>query len=528
MRHFLAALLAAGLLGVSPAAHAHAGLVASEPADGARLDAAPSELVLRFDESVTPLALRVNGPAASEIALPPPSSVLRATLPAGLGEGIHVVSWRVVSADGHPVSGAFAFGVGRAVVPAATVADTSRAATWSVALMGLRYAFYLTFALAAGGALFRLLVTEPPCRVRRGIAAAAVLGIGVAALGIGCLGGLLAEAPLGALLLTGTWRLGAGSPFAISLGVSAAGLALCGAAALRAVPAARWLGAAGAVVAALGFPLAGHAATAEPRWLAAAALTTHALAAALWLGAFWPLLALLADRGGDALAEVERFSRRALLGVAALLAAGIILAALRLPSPAALAGSDYGRLVLAKTAGFVILLALAAWNRQRLTPALAAGRSLAGRALSRSILAEIGIAALVLGVTTVLVRTPPPGETHDHAHHAPVRRDIAIATELGGRSALLILAPGQVGANRIALWLGSSPPAEVWAELEQPALGLGPLRRRLQPDGQGWYAYTGSELAAPGRWTIRLELLVSDFEQVTGEVSADLLPPGRR
>jgi copper transport protein len=282
------------------------------------------------------------------------------------------------------------------------------------------------------------------------------------------------------------------------------------------------------MVAALGFPLAGHAATAEPRWLAAMALTTHALAAALWLGAFWPLHALLADRGGDALAEVERFSRRALLGVAALLAAGIILATLRLPSPAALAGSDYGRLVLAKFAGFAILLALAAWNRQRLTPALATGRVLAGRTLSRSILAEMGIAALVLGVTTVLVRTPPPAATHEHAHYAPVRPDIAIATELGGRSALLVLAPGQVGANRIALWVKSPPPAEVWVELEQPALGLGPLRRRLQPDGQGWFAHAGPELAAPGRWTIRLELLVSDFEQVSGEVSADLLPAGGR
>src|SRR3954470_15781008 len=126
MQHFLAALLAAGLLRLSPAARARAVLVASEPADGARLDAAPSELVLHFDEPVTPLALRVVGPAVGEVTLPPQGAVLRVTLSAGLGEGIHVVSWRVVSADGHPVAGAFTFGVGHAVVPTDTVADTSR------------------------------------------------------------------------------------------------------------------------------------------------------------------------------------------------------------------------------------------------------------------------------------------------------------------------------------------------------------------------------------------------------------------
>jgi copper transport protein len=314
VRLILTALLAFALLGWPPPAQAHASLVASEPADGAHLDAAPTELLLRFDELVMPLSLRVTGPGTGELLLPPPGTFLQAVLPAGLGEGIYVVSWRVVSADGHPVAGAFAFGVGRTEVPAVAPADTSRVAVWASTLMGLRYAFYLAFVVGAGCALFRLLVTEPPRRVRHGIMAAAALGICIAGFSIGCLGGLLAEAPPGGMLLAGIWQLGASTPLATSLSVSASGLVLCGAAALRTGSAARWLGAAGAVVAALGFPLAGHVATAEPRWLAVAALTTHTLAAALWLGAFWPLRVLLAEHGGDAQADVERFSRWALLG----------------------------------------------------------------------------------------------------------------------------------------------------------------------------------------------------------------------
>lgn len=529
MRHLLLTLLIAALFGWSPVALAHAALVASEPTDSAQLEAAPAAILLRFDEVVTPLSLRVAGPGLGEVAPPDPDSTLRVVLPPGLGEGVYLVSWRVVSADGHPVAGAFSFGVGRAAPPVTTAPDVGRTTNWSRALTVLRYGFYLAFALSAGGALFRVFVVEPPYRVRRGITVAAVFGIFIAALSVGGLGGLLADAPVGALLRVDTWRLGTGTPFATSLGVSSAGFALCGFAALRTGRLARGLGAVGAVVAAIGFPLAGHAATAEPRWLAAMALTVHALAIAFWLGAFWPLRVLLTERGMGPAEAVTRFSRGALFGVAVLLVAGIVLAALRLPSPAALVGSDYGRLVLAKIVGFAVLLALAAWNRQRLTPRLAAGQARAGVALSRSILAEMGVAALVLGLTAMLVRTPPPGAAHGHAAHdhmaeASARREVTVATELGGRPVLVVLTPGRVGPNRIAVWLGAPAPVEAWAELAQPALGLGPLRRRLVPDGAGSFVHEGPEMAAPGRWNIRLELLVSDFEQISGEIAVDLPP----
>ena len=507
---------------------AHAALIASEPADGARLSAAPRVVELRFDEVVTPLSLGIAGPGLGVLPLPPPGEVLRLALPDGAGEAVYIVSWRVVSADGHPVAGAFAYIVGAGALPAAPTAPTARAPGWVAALASLRLALYLLVAAGAGGALFRALVAEPPARIRRGIVIASTLGVLVAAASVGSFGGLLADAPAGGLLQAATWRLAVGTPFAASLTVAAAGLAIAAVTALRPGRLAAGLGGIGAVVVALGMPLAGHAATAEPRWLAATALATHVLAIVYWLGAFWPLQALLAERGAGAAAAVRRFSYGALVAVGVVLAAGVTLAALRLPELGALFASDYGRLLLGKTLGLAALLGLAGWNRQRLTPALVAGAPRAAATLRRSIGLEMAIAVVILGLTTVLVRTPPPGAAHRHDHAAAPRQDLAVATEFGGRSLLLVLTPEPPSGNRLTLWAGLPAPAEAWVELEQPALGIGPLRRRLQPDGAGRFSYAGPELTTPGRWQIRIELLISDFEQLAGVVGLDLPAGGGR
>jgi copper transport protein len=335
------------------------------------------------------------------------------------------------------------------------------------------------------------------------------------------------------LLDPAVWRLGAASPPGASLGVSALGFGLVAAAAGPGRPAARWLGAGGAVVAVIGLPLAGHAATAEPRWAAVMALGVHALAVAFWVGAFWPLRALLADRGAACAPAVARFSGLALPAVAALLGAGVALAALRLRAPDELLGSAYGRLVLAKACGFALLLALAGLNRQRLTPALAAGRDGAAARLSRSILAEAAVAAVVLCATAALVRTPPPDATDrdpaGRVHH-PAAERAAVATEAGGLTALVEVSPGRAGPNRLAVTLGRAsgaalpPPAEVWAEVELPAAGVGPIRRRLRPEGDGRFVHDGPEFALPGRWSVRVDVLAGEFEQDSLQVVVDLRP----
>src|SRR4051794_5903365 len=151
-RGVLAGLLAAvfGLLLASPAS-AHAELVASTPANGARLAQAPAEVEMRFTESVNliPGGIRLVDDAGETVPASAPAvsgHTVTWRMPGDLAEGSYVVSWRVVSSDGHPVAGAFSFGVG---TPALAVAGNTPTAPRTV--VAARLAGYLGFSWFAGG-----------------------------------------------------------------------------------------------------------------------------------------------------------------------------------------------------------------------------------------------------------------------------------------------------------------------------------------------------------------------------------------
>lgn len=129
----LATAVIAGVLTVaSPvAAHAHSGLVASDPADGATVPASVDRVTLTFTE--LPLAgldaglvIRVTGPSGAEATrgdvTTDGSSMSRAVTldPAGRYE----LAWRYVSPDGHPIDGSSTF-----TVSAAPSSSTPGAAT---------------------------------------------------------------------------------------------------------------------------------------------------------------------------------------------------------------------------------------------------------------------------------------------------------------------------------------------------------------------------------------------------------------
>ncbi len=93
------------LLTWSACAFAHAALVKAEPADGAVVREAPAALSLTFNEPVSPLVIRLLGPDGEPIALGATAArnAMISIPVSSLRRGTHVLSWRVISADGHPV-----------------------------------------------------------------------------------------------------------------------------------------------------------------------------------------------------------------------------------------------------------------------------------------------------------------------------------------------------------------------------------------------------------------------------------------
>jgi methionine-rich copper-binding protein CopC len=129
-----AGLALIGLLGTATPAWAHATLESSSPADGAKVAKPPTRVVLTFEEPVGAQASALTVTTAdgarwdagdAEVL----GSKLTASVKPGGPGGVWTVNWRVVSADGHPVSGQLHFTVTGRPAPTATPSDAGSATT---------------------------------------------------------------------------------------------------------------------------------------------------------------------------------------------------------------------------------------------------------------------------------------------------------------------------------------------------------------------------------------------------------------
>ena len=113
----IAGILGSLLIAASPGtAHAHADSVGSAPRQGAVLNQSPSSITIRFSENVTfdsipPLTSTDGKPIETTASLQGSTMTLRPIQP--LPRGTTIVTWRVISDDGHPVSGVLSFLVGK-------------------------------------------------------------------------------------------------------------------------------------------------------------------------------------------------------------------------------------------------------------------------------------------------------------------------------------------------------------------------------------------------------------------------------
>lgn len=101
------------LLGAGPAS-AHAGLVGTDPEDGARLQTLPGSVTFTFNENVGNAFIAVTAPDGTPVetsAVKAADHEISATLTDPGQRGTYAASYRVVSADGHPVTGTVTFDV---------------------------------------------------------------------------------------------------------------------------------------------------------------------------------------------------------------------------------------------------------------------------------------------------------------------------------------------------------------------------------------------------------------------------------
>ena len=500
-------------------AEAHAVVVGQSPAADAAMASAPAEVRLLFNEVVTPVLMRVlnaNGTtvtADSDVSAT--DTTVRVKLPADLPPGSYVVTWRVISADSHPVGGSFVFTVGIAsAAPAAASVD--QRGPWPAIALVERAALYFCFLTAAGGGLFLTLVDSRHAASgpdRRLIYWAGTVAIVLSALSIGVEGTLAAGAPLSGIAEFAVWRIGLNTNLALSAASLMAGLTVMLAALSRGL---RVTTVAGVLLALGGFALTGHVATAHPRLLTVPALILHVGAASYWVGALAPLYRRIgAEPASVAAPIVSRFAFGAILLVACLVAAGISIASVQIQTLSALPGTDYGRRFLLKLVCVAALLSFAAFNKLYLTPGFERGESRPAGLLRKSIILEFVLTSFVLLVTASLGQVPPPRAIaeipHSEARRFTVRENDLIA--------ILAIDPGQRGENRIAVTIvGSNAttpinPLEVTLWFACPGLGIEPSQRTLTKSRNGSFLVDRVPIPAAGLWVIEIDALMTEFDQ---------------
>ncbi|MFC9116669.1 copper resistance CopC/CopD family protein [Streptomyces sp. NPDC057092] len=654
----LLAVTGALLAGAAPAS-AHAALTGSDPAQGAVVDTAPAQVSLTFSEpiAVSDDSVRVLDPKGERVDKGAPANPSGTTfsvrLLSGLPDGTYTVAYQVVSADSHPVAGAFTFSIG---APSETTVSVSAQGS-DDGLVGWLYGFgryvsYAGFVVMVGGAAFVLACWGPGARVRpvQRLVVTGWLALTAATLGLllmrgsyttsgkvgdifdlSLLGDVL-QTKSGAALVSRLLLLAAAALFVAVLFGAYARTASAGVPDDDSDPAPAsdgdsapadgkedgddknadsgdltfGLAVGGTVVAAglaASWAMSEHASQGLQPGVAMPVDVVHLLAVAVWLGGLTALLVALyrapatSPVGRDA---VRRFSRLAFGSVVTLAVTGVYQSWRQLGSWSAFTDTRYGQLLLAKIALVAVMVAVAFISRrwtQRLAdvripeeaeqekqpagavPAEASDAEKTGSGtgqdavraaqlarqraateaarqkrlrdadpnrfgLRRSVLAEAGVAVVLLAVTTVLTQTEPGRTEQDARTAAETSASASTGTGQGsgavsltmpfdtgganGKGVVSIdLDPARVGDNDIHVYVeGPGGRAvdvpEVKIALTLTAQDIGPLPVAPDHVTTGHWSASGVQIPMAGDWKVEVTVRTSDIDQVTVSKNAQI------
>jgi copper transport protein len=579
----LAGFLAVTGLGVAPAAparaatsapalFAHAALASTFPAEGSVVPKQPEQVTATFDEPIhmSATSLEVYSPDGDraddgDTTLANPEEIAVTLLP-GLGNGTYTAVWHVISDDTHPVSGEFAFSIGAPSATHVPALEVSPNNVVSAAFTTIRWLEYMTFALLCGAVAFLIICW--PAGARRA---------GVIRLVTYSWAGLLASTLLG-LLIQGPYAANEGLGQVFNAQLVQATLDsklgtmsqarelmsfLAGGAAsllLPRLPAAgrrarTVLGAAWAVLTtavAASWALYDHASTGvQGPSGGVPADIIHLDAMAIWIGGL-AVLAGFALRGpadeGVATA-VPRFSLISLACVGTIVVSGAYQTWREVGAWQALVDTSYGRLILAKVTGLLVLIALGYLARHYIQrglrpaavgllaapvpvglptadaapPPIAAAsipeapppadaapppgpqwRS-AMRLLRRSVAVELLVAAVILAFTSILVNVATGREAYAPTFTA--RAPVNVGGAVGTATVHVFVGPARLGPNTVDVYFTGAhgrgyAPVAVTAALTYPAGHLGPTPLALTKTAPGQYQTSSAVAGNTGQWTL--------------------------
>jgi copper transport protein len=583
----VAAIVAVMTLALAAPAQAHALLGETNPTEEAIVEESPEQVIATFNEPVEIAfgALRVYDTEAKRVdrgeSSHPngdPASVAIALEP-GLPDGTYTVTYRVVSADGHPIQGAFVFHVGRPGARPQGIGETllsgeGGSGPVEQALYGVaRWSLFAGITTIVGAFAFVTLVwsrkqsdADLPADVRerfgarwrklavtgwmltmaatlagfvlQGAVAADVSAVEALSPSIGTellktrYGSIAVVRFVVLLVLAGAW-MAAGRTSVVRSNLPMRHGSTVGAAAITA-PARHWsTGVVGVLLAILAATpaLSGHAGATDPVWLNIPVDGLHVAAAGVWIGGLITLIACAyRARPSDPARSLEimgpvvsRFSDVALVAVGVLVATGAYRTWVEVQALRAFVEAPYGWVLLTKLLVFLPLLALGAVNNRMLKPRIdkamdsGAADDSALKTLRRLVGVEVALGVIVLAITALLVNLPPARV--DAGVTGPFIDKVA----LGDNNLDILVDPNEIGENEVHLTVttSSGTAAEIQAmkvRFVMPEQDIGPLIGKGTELGPGHFVVQGHQLSVAGEWILEVEARIDKFTNLHAEV----------
>lgn len=453
VKSLFATVLALFVLMIPSVASAHAILDSSSPTASSVLETSPTEIRLDFNETIenSLLSIQLFDAEQSRVSIgkaersSTDTSVAVASVPK-LSDGVYVVVWRAVSADGHPVSGAFPFEVGNSSTVDAgelltrVLQGLDTESPLGVPLSLARLMAYAAVIVLIGCVAFTWgSMTFITARVR------AMLRQAVIVFAFGSLGILLMQGPYAAgrgwgAITDGSLladvlptRLGIASLVRLVLAI-AWGLLVV----LLERNSRRWwkvLAVSTSVATAVTFAVSGHASAASLPGVFATVAGIHLVAVSVWVGSFFAAVVVRTEDG------VARLSKLATVAMPIAVLTGVIEAAHITGGVSQIFNSQYGTYLLLKVSVIVVCLAIGYGLRRRMK----SGRP----TVTQSLFVEAVLLVVVIAITSVMVGTSPTATASSSSTFS--------ATQIQGEIvADFSILPTRVGAAEIHVYL--TPP----------------------------------------------------------------------
>jgi len=550
------AAAACAALALPAAAWAHAALLKTSPVASRTVNTPPAEVRLTYSEPIEPrfAIVSVTDAAGRQVTSgspqrPPGQPQTLVTPLQKVPEGWYLVFWRVISADGHPVRGAFTFAVGPNAGPPPQFRVPSLSETaHTPQLLIARWVVFLSLFAALGLFVLRALIARP---VARRVSGTSLRSLSVAF--FVSLGVVLVAVPVYVVLATAQFSLrsafdlGAIIPVAnassfghdylqlelvLALFGVAAGIALAVDRPERRQRSVAELLATGSALAAaaatLVMPgLAGHAGQRSPRGLALPLDAVHIAAGAIWLGGLIGIVVFWLNVGREGRVAalsvvVPRFSTTAFVSVLVLIGTGIGQSLLELPTLGSLWETNYGKALVVKIVLLFAALALAAVNLARTKPRLeAAGvRPSDGPAaallLRRLVQGEILFVTGALFAAAVLTSLPPPASALARVKNIAARvgpGPVSTVIDKGPYKIHVEVTPNRAAVNnsfRVTVTKDGQPVqgAEVVTQFNMLDMEMGTQSYRFRETGPGSFEKSAPALVMVGHWGLVFEVTI--------------------